>query len=245
MIMDEVQLQQLLQNAQNGDRTSREKILRHFKSFVLNVASRVTKRYLTWSDDESSIGLSALNKAIDHYNHKQGKNFLNYSYLIISREIIDFFRREKRHKHRSLQEEFHLKDCSDPMDETPYERQEAERRFAIAESQAEMIQEILIYQSELDKYGIQFDELPECAPKHRDTRENCINLARTLVEDATLTDRMKKKKRLPITELSRASGIPSKTIEKHRKYILSVAILLLHPDLKQLNSYIQKGGDGS
>jgi RNA polymerase sigma factor len=241
--MDEQQLKDLIDQAQQGDRLSRERIIRHFKTFVLNVASRVTKRYLTWSDEESSIGLTALNKAIDHFNHRFGKNFISYSYLIISREIIDFFRREKRHQHLSLQEPLVVGEDQDLAEETPYECDEAEKRYALHIEQSELIQEILIYQSELDQYGLSFEDLPELSPKHQDSRENCFKLASVMVETPDLIAAMQRKKRLPIADLSRASGVPAKTIEKHRKYILAVTICLLHPDLERLRSYIKKGGD--
>lgn len=240
--MDERDLSQLLDQAKHGDQLSREKIIRHFKSYALNVASRVTKRYLTWSDEESSIGLSALNKAIDHFNQSAGKKFIHYSYLIISRELIDFFRKEKRHQHLSLDEQPIIGEDQDVVETSTYEYIEAEKKFTIQEEQALLIEEILIYESVLKEYGLSFNELPDVSPKHQDTRNNCFRLARFMIENHPLIEAMQKKKRLPIADLSRISQIPSKTIEKNRKYIIAVTLCLLHPDLDRIKKYIEKGG---
>ncbi|MCT8137758.1 hypothetical protein H1D32_08295 [Anaerobacillus sp. CMMVII] len=37
----------------------------------------------------------ALNKAIDTYDAIKGRTFLNYVYLLIKRDLIDFFRKER------------------------------------------------------------------------------------------------------------------------------------------------------
>ncbi len=240
--MDEKALEQLIDQAQQGDQLSRERIIRHFKTYVLNVTSRITKRYVTWSDEESSIGLTAFNKAIDHFNHEIGKKFIHYSYLIISRELIDFFRREKRHQHLSLDEQAVLGDEQDIAPTSTYEYIEAEKQYSIQQQQAQLIEEILIYESVLREYGLEFKHLPDVSPKHQDTRSNCFKLAHIMIANEQLISTMKKKKRLPITDLSRVSQIPSKTIEKNRKYIVAVTLCLLHPDLEQIKRYIEQGG---
>lgn len=240
--MDEKALVQLIDQAQHGDQLSRERIIRHFKPYVLNVTSRITKRYVTWSDEESSIGLSAFNKAIDHFKHEIGKKFIHFSYLVISRELIDFFRREKRHQHLSLDEPTIIGEEQDVIETSPYEYIEAEKQFSIQEKQAQLIEEILIYESVLKEYGLEFKELPDVSPKHQDTRNNCFKLAHIMLANDQLISQMKQKKRLPITELARVSQTPSKTIEKNRKYIVAVTLCLLHPDLDQIKRYIEKGG---
>lgn len=241
--MDEKALIQLIDQAQDGDQLSRERIIRHFKPYVLNVTSRVTKRYVTWSDEESSIGLSAFNKAIDHFKYEMGKKFIHFSYLIISRELIDFFRREKRHQHLSLDEPIIIGEEQDVVEASAYEYIEAEKQYSLQENQAQLIEEILMYDSVLREYGLEFKDLPDVSPKHKDTRNNCFKLAHIMLENEHLISGMKKKKRLPITELSKVSQIPSKTIEKNRKYIIAVTLCLLHPDLDQIQRYIEKGGD--
>ncbi|CCQ94166.1 putative RNA polymerase sigma factor sigI [[Clostridium] ultunense Esp] len=241
--MNEEELRQMIKKAKSGDQVSREKVLNHFRSFVLNVASRITHRFLTWSDDESSIGLNALNKAIDHYDEKMGKHFLSYSYLLISRELIDFFRKERKFNHLSLEEGRPIDGEGEEGETSPYEWEEALRRHQWEEGRAELIQEILLYESELEKYHLSFHELPDISPKHKDTRQNCFKLAQTFVASPELVEKLRKKRRLPIADLARYSGTPTKTIEKNRKYILAVIILLLHPDLERLKEYIRKGGD--
>lgn len=241
--MNEEKLSQMLKEAKKGDRESREKVLHHFRSFVLNIASRVTRRFLTLSDDESIIGLEAMNKAIDRYDEGKGVHFLSFSSLLISREIIDYFRKERRHQHLSLEEGYPKDIEEDEGESSIYEWGESFRRYQIAEERAELIQEILLYQAELSQYGLSFQELSSLSPKHKDTRENAFRLAHHFIATPELVTKLRKQKRLPVADLARSSGTPAKTIEKNRKYILAVILLLLHPDLDRLKEYIRKGGD--
>lgn len=241
--MGEQELTQLLSQAQQGDQLSRERIIRHYKAYILNVASRVTKRYLTWSDEESSIALTAFNKAIDEFKQLAGKKFLHFCYLLITRDMIDFFRREQRHQHVSLDDSAPNGEELEQMETTVYENKEAEKQFSLQEQQRQLVEEILIYDSLLREYELSFQILPDVSPKHQDTRVNCFRLARIMIANEHLMHKMKQKKRLPITELSKIAEIPSKTIEKNRKYIIAVTLCLHHPDLEQLKRYIEKGGD--
>lgn len=240
--MEDRKLQSLLESAQNGDDKSREKILTHFKSFILSVSSKVSKRYLTWSDDETSIGLFAMNKAIDHFNNKHGKSFLNFSYMLITREIIDFFRKENRHQNVSFDEDMTYED-EGIMEETIYEREVAQREYELRTEHEALIDEILIYEAELSHYDLTFEELPDLSPKHRDTRDNCFYLADVMINNASLLSQMKRRKRLPITALAKVAGVSPRTIENHRKYILAVTLLLLQPDLQRLKAYIKRQED--
>lgn len=241
--MDEKSIAQLIAFAQNGDERSRERIIHHFKPFILNVCSKATKRYLTWSDEESSVGLTAFNKAIDHFDPTANKKFIHFCHMIITRDLIDYYRREQKHHHPSLDEELRVGDELDAVETTSYEVIEAEKQYSIQEEQALLVEEILIYSSVLQQYGLAFAELPDSSPKHQDTRENCFKLARMVIEQEELKQHLLTKKRLPVKQLSLFSQIPSKTIEKNRKYIIAVAICLLHPDLQRMKQYIERGGN--
>ncbi len=241
--LDENDILQMIRSAQQGDALSRERIIQHFKPFVLNVCSRATKRYLTWSDEESSVGLTSLNKAIDHFDPNANKKFIYFSQMIITRDLIDYYRKEHRHHHLSLDEEMRIGDDLDIAETTTYEMMEAEKQFSIQEEQALLVQEILIYSEVLKEYGLQFSELPDSSPKHQDTRDNCFKLARIVKDQEDLKHHLLTKKRLPIKELSRYAQIPSKTIEKNRKYIIAVTICLLHSDLQRIQQYIERGGN--
>lgn len=243
--MNEEELRYMLNSAKNGDQKSREKILNHFRSFVLNVASRVSRRFLTWSDDETDIGLQALNKAIDYYDEKKGSHFISYSSLLISRDLIDHYRKEKRHRNLSLEEARTVDEGGEEGEGSAFEWEESIRRFQISEERAELIQEILLYQEVLSQYGLSFQELTRISPNHKDARENAFRLAHIFTQTPELVTKLRKKRRLPIADLAKVSRTPAKTIEKNRKYILAVIILLLHPDMDRLKDYVSKGGDES
>ena len=73
----------------------------------------------------------------------------------------------------------------------------------------------------LAEYGIAFTELPSVSPKHEKTRAECGRAVAFLYESPRLCSEMRRKKALPIREICLNCGIPRKTVERHRKYIIT------------------------
>ncbi|HEX3031808.1 MAG TPA: hypothetical protein VHS59_06135 [Bacillota bacterium] len=96
---------------------------------------------------------------------------------------------------------------------------------------------------ELDKllivYGIQFEDLPDIAPRHRETRANLIKAAKGLAEQEQLMEKFLSRRSLPVKELSLVTGVTPKTIEKGRKYIITITLILYYyQEFSCLRSYI-------
>lgn len=88
--MKQEDIEHSINQIQNGNEVLREQLIHYYQPYILSVVGKVSKKYITWNDDEASIGLIAFNRAIDTYNPEKGRAFLNYVYLIIQRELIDF-----------------------------------------------------------------------------------------------------------------------------------------------------------
>ncbi|MCT8137743.1 hypothetical protein H1D32_08205 [Anaerobacillus sp. CMMVII] len=93
--MENIEVIEATTSAQNGDDLVRERLIAHYKPYVLNTVGHICKKFVSWSEEEASIGLIALNKAIDTYDASKGRTFLNYVYLLIKRDLIDFFRKKR------------------------------------------------------------------------------------------------------------------------------------------------------
>ena len=78
----------------------------------------------------------------------------------------------------------------------------------------------------LQLYGFSFFDLADASPKTEKTRKSCGQAVRTLIATAILMAQMRLKRLLPIKELSEASGVIRKILERHRKYIIAAAEIL-------------------
>ncbi|HEY2419956.1 MAG TPA: RNA polymerase subunit sigma, partial [Neobacillus sp.] len=99
-------------------------------------------------------------------------------------------------------------------------------------------EEIIHFQNLLNKFELSFSDLVEHSPKHADARKNAILAAKILVENQELKEMLLEKKRLPIKQLEQMVKVSRKTIERNRKYIIAIA-LILSSDYVYMKDYIK------
>lgn len=228
--------QNLLDQAQNGDRQARDQLLRDFTPFIFRVASQSAGRYLKpGMDEEISIALMAFNEAIDAYRATKGR-FLSFAETVIKRRLIDYFRKRQREMTR----EVNLTDLTREEDEDEHIAaldEVAERVWAITEEQNFRQQEIVEYQGRLAHFGISWDALVRQAPHHRDARNRALGVARTIVNTPELQSFFLNRQELPIKLLTEQGGLHRKLIERNRTYIMAIVLILLG-DFPYLQAYV-------
>lgn len=242
--MEQAQYELDLKNARDGNELARQNIIRNSRPYILNVASHVCKKFITWSDDEASIGLLAFNRAIDTWEVCKGRPFLSYAYCLISRDLVNYFHRNKSHNYE-LSLEYTSKDSAlFSYDEMPVTAEEIEisiRDYAEKVESGELAGEISEMDSILSEFGIGFEELESSSPKHRDTRNLTLRIIKDFISDEELVSEFIKKKRFPAAAFAKKKGYPLKTLEKHRKYIIAMAVIKLHPEWEHLSAYVRIG----
>ncbi len=226
----------LLDRARAGDAEARETLLRWYQPFVLRVAVAVSRRYLSpGRDDEFSVGLSAFNEAIDGYDAGRGVSFLGFAETVIRRRLIDYYRRN-----RAARREIPLSAVySSEAEEAESGLRHATEAFQAAAEAWERREEIRRFRSLLAEFGIGLGELARVCPRHEDTRRRVFAVARMLADDPVLADRLRLRRELPLKELAARSGLSRKTLERHRRYIVAVALILLE-DLPYLRGYLSR-----
>ena len=173
-------------------------------------------------DDELSIAMFAFYEAIQGYEKGRG-SFLSYAAAAIRNRLIDYYRKEERHKgiisyDTPLGEEDgpalsdKLADEGDAMDD-----------WTIREATKEELEE---FGRNLLEYGLTLSDVADNCPKQDRTLSACHKVLKAAKGQPQLLDRLMKSKRLPMAELAAASGGPRKTLERHRIYL--VAILLAY-----------------
>ncbi|MGE5629748.1 MAG: sigma factor [Caulobacteraceae bacterium] len=232
--MEYAQLLTAIVSAKTGNEIIRQQLISSHKPFIINAVSHICKRYISWSDEVASIGLIAFNRSIDTFEPDMGREFLSFSYLLIKRDIINYFRSNNKNiGYISI----------DQVDEesalTSFEVEKSVQYYWQTVYKEELVEEILELDSILNQYGINFEELEEACPKHKDTREMIDKMVLEFVKDEEMVYEMTKKKRFPTTEFLKRSTYPKKTVERFRKYIMTLIIINLHPEWTHLSAYIR------
>lgn len=221
---------------QQGDRLLLNEIIDSYKPFIAKNVSAVCKRYIYETDDEFSIGLIAFNEAIEKYSPERGSSLLSFAEVIIKRRVIDYIRKQTKNQHASIDLTYSsFEDESAGMVIVNELSLEEYKKKSDDELRRD---EIIRFQALLNSFDLSFSDLVENSPKHADARENAILVARQLVGNEELKSFLIEKKRLPIKQLEKMVNVSRKTIERNRKYIIAIA-LILSSDYVYLNDYLK------
>jgi RNA polymerase sigma factor len=226
--------------ARAGETQARDRVLRAGQPLVRSVLSQVCHRFITESDDEWSVGLIALNEAIDAFDADKG-DFEALAAMVIRRRLRDSYRRVKAISGREVPESALLvgDDEDDEGQFNPVADAAALTVYADQEASRARQMEIAALAEDLDKYGINFNDLVEGSPKHADARESAVFAARKVAEDDTLYFALTKTRSLPLKELTCLVKVSRKTLERNRKYIIALA-LILRGDYPYLYGYLKR-----
>ena len=231
MINKTIFREEYLAAAQDGDHAAREEILEANRLFIYKVACRFCRKQLEWGrDDELSVALIAFNEAIDKYLGERKVPFPVFARMVIKHRLIDYFRKGKKTT------EISFEDDSWPIEEKRLAQETLTEETIVRERS----DEIKDYEELLKKYGLDLKELARSTPKHKPTCRQFIGVASRLAEDAKMFSYFVETSKLPLKELELASGIPRKTLERHRKYIAAISLIFGYPEeFTHLLSYLK------
>jgi RNA polymerase sigma factor len=231
------ELYALLQLAQAGDEQARNELIRTYTPFILRIASQTARRYIDRNrDDEFSIALMGMNEAIDRFDDRKKVNFLAFAETIIRRRLIDYFRSQRAQQNSVPWTEFDVTDDEDNVVNYVEIKTSVEAHEQATE-QALRRQEIEEYARLLAEFGLSLSDLVEVSPKHQDARRNAMQVARIVAADEAMRQYVFERRALPLKWLEDQVGVSRKTMERQRKYILAI-VLLLCGDFQYLKAYI-------
>ena len=229
-------LEETILKIQKGDTGLQNELIGKYKPFIAKSVSSVCKRYIDETDDEFSIGLIAFNEAIEKYSADKGSSLLSFADLLIKRRVIDYIRKEARNKTITIE-------SSNGESDEESLKSKIESTISIDEHQKLLEQEhrkeeILHFQRVLSEFDLSFQDIVDQSPKHADARYNAMEIARVIVEAEDLLKHLYEKKQLPIKKLEELVSVSRKTIERNRKYIIAMS-LILAGDYIYLKDYIK------
>ncbi len=206
-----------------SDSVKADDLISAYLPFIRSEAAKHMARNCTEQDDEYSIAMVAFYEAIMGYDKSRGA-FLNYAAMLIKSRILDYNRKEARHKgiisiySKEGDGEQTLADTL--ADSNDYFEQTVNR-----ESVANEIKEFAVVLSE---YGICFSDVADNCPKQSRSVERCKSAIHYAVKTPKVLDDLKRTKRVPLAEIVNGSGADRKTLERHRKYILAMLLIELN-----------------
>jgi len=232
--------EQLTWQCLKEDSEAREDFLAKSQTFIRHVSSKACFRSLEWGrDDELSEALIAFNEAIDLFVVDKGVPFLAYARVLMKRRLIDYYRRQRLRQATSLDQE----DIGRGID-----IHLGLNEFLIQEQSCERAAEIQQFSIALASFQLTFQDLVAVSPKHRDSRETLLRAARELAFDPDLWLQVERKGKVPMQALTLKTQIHPKVLERGRKYILAVALLMANQhDYVYLREYVlprEKRGKG-
>ena len=202
--------------AAKSDSAAADALIEQYMGFI---AAEARKLSFGEGEDELSIAMFAFYEAALAYEPGRGA-FLPYAARAIRSRLIDYHRRESRHRgHASLNEQA-SEDGAELLELLPDTRDEI-GDMTVREAAREEIAE---FERALAKFGLSFSEVADNCPKQRRTLRACLDalgFARGVPDILAAVERSGK---LPMTELARGANVERKTLERHRKYL--VAMLL-------------------
>ncbi|MDC3417683.1 RNA polymerase sigma factor SigI [Aquibacillus salsiterrae] len=231
-------IEQQVLMVQHGDIELQNQLLKAYQPFVAKTVSEVCKRYISQTkDDEFSIGLFAFNEAMGSYSADKGSSFLSFARLVIKRKVIDFIRKESN---KPVVASLDVYSEEDQM-ENPAEVKLSKTLYQQETDEWNRREEIAELSIKLQEYKLTFEELTCISPKHADARESAIRIARMICDDEELKSYVLKKKKVPIKKLVPLVDVSKKTLERNRKYILAMFIVLSE-DYVYLKDYLKGVG---
>ncbi|MDC3413601.1 RNA polymerase sigma factor SigI [Aquibacillus sp. 3ASR75-11] len=237
---EEVPLEKQIALVQQGDQSIQNHLLKVYQPFIAKSVSQVCKRYIDPNtDDEFSVGLIAFNEAMFSYSNDKGSTFLSFASLVVKRKVIDYIRKEQTNPAQASLDEVY---DEDNMTVNPLEVKAAKELYQVQSESWHRSEEIKDLEQKLKEYKLSFEELTKISPKHQDARESAIRTAKILYEDESMRDFVYKKKKIPIKALIEKVSVSKKTLERNRKYILAIFVIL-GGEYIYLKDYLKGVGD--
>ncbi|MDR2398701.1 MAG: sigma-70 family RNA polymerase sigma factor [Spirochaetaceae bacterium] len=180
--------------------------------------------------DHLSEGMLGFIQSVKTYKGEEGA-FIPYAQTVIRHRLIDAARRE-RGMQKSLSSGF-----PETGEGASWEYEASQRSYDLQEEQKQLQLEIGEIDAELAQWGFDCFDLVRDCPKQERSRRTCHAVVRRALESETLVAQMRETRKLPVKALAQSAGVSDKVIDKYRRYILAL-ILMVTGDYPYMHTFL-------
>jgi RNA polymerase sigma factor len=176
-------------------------------------------------------------QSVQTYRPEDGA-FIPYAQTVIRNRLIN-----AANKEINLKKSFFAVSTNNGEKEPAWEAETAQRQYNFLEEQKNLQMEIIEINNEFSQWGFEVAVLEKNGPKQERSRRVCHGIARKVLENPELAEEMTQTRKLPIQRLAALSGVSEKTLEKYRRYIAAV-IIIMSGDYPYIHSFLPHFFDG-
>lgn len=183
-------------------------------------------------DDKLGLGMLVFVNCVKQYDEQRGA-FLSYTSVCIRNRLTD----EARKMGKQAGNTIAFAANEDNEGAATIEERASLQAYSRQREQHGLQEEIAQLTGQLARHGLSLGELTRICPKQTRSRALCAALARQVLQDEGMLAVFHGRGVLPQKELAKHAGVSEKTIEKHRRYIVAL-LVILQGDYPGIGSYI-------
>lgn len=211
-----------------------------YKSFILSSACKALNKVVKEHDLEFEVARDAFCEATRNFTEEDG-NFYPFAQTVIADRLLDddddgYYDVKVDNIQQDEEEMFNFSEPSPaPVKPVVNDAPPAKEVHTIKD-------EINELSTLLSEYNIKYADLAKANPSTRKLKDQCIDAAVALAEDDELSDIFLDECRIPTKELAPIAEVPKKVIDKYKKYITFLTLLILgdYPGLQTYCYFIKQ-----
>lgn len=218
--------------------------IKNNSKFIKQCAYKSVHKYVSDSDDEYAVALSAFHEAVRSFDETKGA-FSSFAQIVIKRRLLDHMEKEYRHRAEISVEPYMMEGELNEDEDNPLAFELKEKTASLSAESNYSVQSSVTVKDEIDAlsqiletYGFGFSDLVECSPTAQKTRTACAQAINTLIGDPKLMSSFRRTKTLPMKDLSCKANISRKILDRHRRYIIA-AVEIISGDYPLLTEYMK------
>lgn len=208
-----------LRRAQH-DPHAADDFIEQYMPFIRSETAKCTGRLPHETEDELSIAMFAFYEAMMAYRSEKGA-FLPLASLSIRNRLIDHGRRSRRHSGTISLDAPQGDEDARTLSDTVADSRDSLRTYHDREAAQQEIEE---FSDTLSAYALTLTEVAENCPQQERTLHACMAAVDYAKAHPALLEHLTATGKLPLSELARGSGVPRKTLERHRKYLVAALL---------------------
>jgi RNA polymerase sigma factor len=224
----------ILLEIKEGNDRHRNQFIEDHQAFILSRLQYFLKRKVDNSHELYTEAMIAFNEAIEKYDPTLGTSFYSFAETHIRFRLLDNIKREKRHHHSPFELE-----SEDGTNYSPAELEKVKENYERELEKERRSHAFQLFIAKLRDYGIEPLVLSANSPRHKDTKEMLQIIIEKTSKNEEYLSYLKSKKKLPIRKIAALTGIPKKTIENHRRYIIAHLLILTERELFPLRHFLK------